>query len=1164
MMMLMMAGFATPSMGQITVSVKDKPLTEVMPLVEKQGGFRFFYSNTLPDLDSKVTLSVENAGIPQTLDKMFAGLRIAYEIRNEKLVVLTAREDSRQQGKGNGDNTVSGTVLDKSGQPVIGLTIRENGTTNGTVTDENGRWSLKVSKTDSELIFESLGYKTLRIKAAGRQTVNVTVEEDTTLLDEIVVVGYGVQKKVNISGSVSSVKMDDILQDRPVSNVAAALQGAIPGLYVTTGSSGNLPGQTGKRLQIRGTSSFSGSSNSVSGISPLVLIDNVPGDIDALNPDDIESVTVLKDASSSAIYGARAAAGVILITTKSPKKAERISISYNGSIGLTNAVNTPDMVDIATYIGVYRDAFNTNTYGAAQDQNFDKWLEYLNLYKTNKSALSSQGTLYDNGIFVPDSDGLRYYLTEEDLYKRMMETGIVENNNVSVSGATDRIRFRMSGNNFRENGPLAGRKDTYSRTSVNGMIQADITSWFTQELNFYFTQQHRKMLIDETGSLYGVRNLNFMPDGPDPVKKDGKEYFIRTPRNVIDYANAAKTTIDQPRIFSKSTIRPFKGMEVVFEYTYQKNLTNYNYDSGKVMFTDIQLNYTTAPTHDYSIARHYNDYRSAINAYATYRFDIARKHHFSVMGGFNQEYYNYEWYNTNAEDQAFLNIPSMSNAQGQVKTADSYLNYALRSAFGRINYNYDERYLIEFSGRYDGSSKFPKDTRFGFFPSFSVAWNATNEAFMSGTRRWLTELKPRFSYGSIGNQTSVGYYDYYSTMGLSTKSYVWLKGADESYVTSIGMPGIVSDSFTWETITTTNAGLDFGLFGGSLAGSFDWFRRDTKDILSQSVALPAVLGDSAPMQNVGKMRTTGWEFQLSYKGSIGREILYNVGFNVSDYKSKVMSLNFNEEKSLGYLYEGMMAGEIWGYRWDGFYTVDDFKDTATWQLKDGVTGITGSSPRPGDFKYKNLRDNEYSDEDTGMINSGKGTANNPGDMTVIGNSTPRFQYGFNFNISYKGFDLGIMIQGIGKRDYAAINPYTYTLSASDPGWFPVFAGTTDYWKPLSTDSGSPDYYKAADSGAKLPRIYGSTIKGLSNASSNRLVNDHMLQSAAYLRVKNLSLSYSFPKSLIGKAGLGGLKVYVSCENPFTVSSLPKGIDPETLGWSYPLYRTVSFGMNIKL
>lgn len=1055
---------------------------------------------------------------------------------------------------------VSGQIVDEQGVPVIGAAVVLKGTTSvGTTTDIDGNYEISV-EDNAVLEITSIGYVSQEINVAGRAVINIVLVEDSTLLSEVVVVGYGVQKKVNVSGSVASVKMDEVLGDRPQPNVAAALQGAIPGLYV--GSSGNGPGQTGKSLQIRGTASFSGSSSSMSSISPLVLIDNVPGDIDSLNPDDIESVTVLKDASAAAIYGARAAAGVVLITTKCPKKAEKVSISYNGSIGLTNAVNTPQQVDIATYIQTYKDAFNTDTYGAAQGQNLNKWLEYLNLYKTNKSSLESQGKLYDNGIFVSNADGLRYYMEEGDLYKRMLETGTAETNNVAISGGSDRIRFRMSGNNYRENGPFAGKKDLYNRTTVNGLISADVTKWFTQELNFFFTRQNRTMLVDETGALYGVRNMNFMPDGLDPVSKDGQDYYIRTPRNIIDLSNCSATSIDQPRIFSKTIIKPFKGFTAVFEYTYEKKATEYTYNSGKYYVTDIQLNYNSGPTHDYSIARHYADVRNAINAYATYNFDVASDHHFTVMAGYNQESYNYSYYNTRAEDQAFIDIPSMSNANGQITTSDQFYDYALRSGFARFNYNYDGRYILEVSGRYDGSSKFPKATRFGFFPSFSAAWNVTNEPFMKGKANWLTELKPRVSYGSIGNQASVGYYDYYSTMALNTKSTAWITGANNGYATTLAKPGIVSSSFTWETITTTNVGLDFAMFNSALTGSFEWFNRSTENILSQSVALPATLGDTAPMQNVGKMRTRGWEFQINYKGHIGRDVLYNVGFNIADYKSKVVSINFNEKKSLGYLYEGMDAGEIWGYKWDGFYTVDDFKDTSTWQLKDGVTGITGSSPRPGDFKYVNLRDGDYGEDDKNMINPGKSTVDNPGDRTIIGNSTPRYQYGFNFNISYKGFDLSIMLQGVGKRDYAMDNPYTYTLSASDPGWFPVFAGTTNYWTPKSTDASSPDYYVAANENATLPRIYGSTISSLANSTYNHYTNDHMLQSAAYLRIKNMTLSYSLPKALLERAKISNVKVYCSAENLYTFSSLPKGIDPETLSYGYPSYRIVSFGLNL--
>lgn len=1049
----------------------------------------------------------------------------------------------------------TGTVKDASGEPVIGASVVVKGTTNGSITDLDGNFELKNVKKGDKLSISFVGYTPQEITYNG-SSINVTLQEDTKTLDEVVVVGYGIQKKANLSGSVASVKMDEVLGNRPLPNTAAALQGAVPGLTISSGS--NTPGQTGKSINVRGSATFSNSTSGTSSLSPLILIDNVPGDIDALNPEDIESVTVMKDASSAAIYGARAAAGVILITTKRPNKPEKVSVTYNNNFGFVSAVSTPEQVGLETFLPIYKETLG-NTYAGGNNQNIDSWLEYLNVYKTNPSQLSSLGTYYgDTGILVANADNKRYYLKEEDIYDRMMETGFTQTHNFTVSGASDRIRFRMSGNRYTENGPLTGDKDKYTRMTFNGTISADITKWYTQEATFNYSQQKRDFLYDESGFMYSTRLNNFLPDGLDP---NGN--IIKTPRAIIENSNTRHTTIDTPRFFLKSIFRPVKGLEAVFEYTYQKQSTDYNYYSSKWSASDIQEGVSTMPSgEDYYVARHYYDARNAYNLYATYKLSLNQAHNFSLMAGYSQEDYDYKYYNTRAETQALQEIPSMSGAQGKVTTSDSYSEYAIRSGFFRFNYDYKGRYLLEVNGRYDGSSKFPSDSRFAFFPSFSVAWNLAEEKFMSGTRNIVDQIKPRLSYGSIGNQASAGYYDYIATMTLNTQSTTWLNGNDEGYVTTIGAPGLISSNFTWETITTTNVGLDFSLFNNRLTGLFEWYQRDTKDILSQSVALPAVLGASAPNQNVGKMRTRGWEVQLAWHGDIAKKVKYNIGFNLWDYKSEITSLNFNKDKSLSYLYEGKKVGEIWGYEYDGFYTKDDFSDLSTWTLKDGVATLQGYSPRPGDYKFKNQRDGDYNDDDVNSINSGKNTVDKPGDQVVIGNTTPRFQYGINLGVNYAGFDLSLMLQGVGKRDYFNSNQLFYTFMSGDVAFSPIFKGTTDYWTPLSTDPSDANYMVAANPDAKLPRIWGSTTSAVANASSNRRTNDHMLSSASYMRIKNLTLSYTFPQQWMNKIQVKQLRVFVSAENLATFTSLPSGIDPETLSWDYPLYRTVSFGASI--
>lgn len=973
------------------------------------------------------------------------------------------------------------------------------------------------------------------------------MKDDTQALDEVVVVGFGSQKKANLTGAVTTVKMDEVLGDRPLAKAADALQGAVPGLLVSSG--GNSVGSS-KSFQIRGAYSL-GIQNSDgtygASVAPLVLIDNVEGDIDMLNPDDIESITVLKDAASSAIYGARAAGGVILVTTKRPKGDTRFQLNYNNNFAFANAINLPKQTSLETYLHAYQDA-EGDQYWSLGAPSVSRWLELLEQYKQNPGSLEVKG----DGIFK-DADGALYYLNEKDLVENMLESSFQQTHNLSVSGGTEKLRYRLSAGMVDSDGVLITNKDSYTRMNVSSFISADITSWFTQEATLSYAHSKNSLPQSSAGGIYSTRLVSYYPEGSMPEgygtgADDNLSFF--TPKNQILAANTDKNINDNPRIFLKSILKPLKGLEIAFEYTFDKNMYDYHYYTGVTNMTSIQGGKDVYPSNDYLRKyKQYTDY-NAINLYGTYSFDLANDHHFKVMAGFNQESSYQETVDVYSYGQAVVEVPSLGGGTSTLSAKDYYTEYAVRGGFFRVNYNYKDKYLLEVNGRYDGSSRFPKDSRFGFFPSVSAGWNIAQESFMEGTKDWLGMLKIRGSYGMIGNQNIVEY-AFIPSMSINNKYSGWL--VDGNMVTAVtSLPSLVSSSFTWEKVGTTNVGIDFSLFNSRLSGLFEWYQKDTKGMLAPGMQLPAVVGALAPYQNTADMRTRGWEFNVNWRDQIGK-VGYRIGFNISDSKSEITKYDSNESKLLSSYYEGQQLGEIWGYVYDGFYTVDDFEDTQTWKLKEGVVAINGYNPRPGDVKFKNLRDDEQGEN---LIYSGNGTVDNPGDQKIIGNSLPRYLYGINLGVSYEGFDLSVFLQGTGKRDAWLANTLTFPMYA-DYKFIPLYEGLENYWKPVDAAGGD---YTCANPDAEFPRIYGS----YGNMGSNYRTSDRYLSDASYLRIKNVTLSYSFPKQWIKKMALSQLKAFVSVENLATFSSLAKGIDPETLSWNYPAFRTVSFGLNLSL
>lgn len=1041
----------------------------------------------------------------------------------------------------------TGVVTDENGEPLPGASVVVKGTTHGTVTDIDGKYNLPNVANGSTLVISFIGYQTVEMIYQG-QPLEVTLQEGQSI-EEVIVVGFGTQKKENLTGSVAQVNMSEVLGDRPVINAANALQGALPGLVV----SGSSNTEQTKSFSIRGDLSINGG-------SPLVLIDNVEGDINLLNPEDIESITVLKDAASAAIYGARAAAGVILVTTKRPSKGSHFSLNYNFNQGFERRLNVTQQASLLEYIDAIQESGLNGASWWATGSDFDKWREYVKTYQANPSALAAEGQLFDNGVFITkDGDAKSvYYLKETNINDNMFETGLLSSHNITASGGSDRISFRISAGLNRNNGPLVTKKDLYTRKNVMGFISADITKWFRQEMNISYSDA--TSLSPAGGTYYSTRLINCVPEGimPKEALQSGDEDVpVSTPLNNLLLSPTSTTQTAAPRIALRTVITPLKGWTITGEYTHYRNDINYDFYSKPFTIASAERLVTTTPTvgQDRYTRRFAQSRYNALNIFSN--FDRTwGKHNFKAMVGFNQENYYYTQMESSIMEQLVQTVPSFGGAVGEKSISERFSEWAIRSVFARFNYSYDNRYLLEVNGRYDGSSKFPTDTRFGLFPSVSVGWRLANESFMDWSDSWLNEFKIRASYGSIGNQ-NISPYAYYPEMSIG-QSNLWIN--DGKLVTIIGMPGLVSNTFTWEKVTTVNVGLDVSFLSNRLYGSFDWYRRYTSGMLAPGEELPSIVGADAPKQNIADLFNKGWELSLNWRDQHGK-FAYNIGFNMFDNQTEIAKY-LNQSGLISSYYVGQKLGEIWGYTYDGFYTIDDFdKVEGALVLKEGVTKIQGVNPMPGDYKWVDL-------DGDGEINPGESTLDKPGDRKIIGNKTARFHYGANIGLSWNGIALDVRMQGLAKRDVtmggSAIFPFAGSGS-SDAKFQPLYYNQTNYWSPISTDPNDPNYMVAKDPNADLFRIYNYQDV---NVNSNKRDSRKNIYSGAYFRLKNVTLSYSFPKAWVNKIAMQDAKIYFSVENLATYSSLPKGYDPESfdgagsLVWAYPFYRTFSVGASI--
>jgi TonB-linked SusC/RagA family outer membrane protein len=1150
----------------ITIELKDLSLKDALEQLQTQAATKFVYSSRI-SLKGKVNISVKNQQLAQVLNRILTPHGIDYKVINEKIVLVKSQPiadqpvsviETNQLGtqQAHADLVIKGTVnsaTDQTGLP--GVSVLLKGTTTGAITNEAGDFELSVPNADAILVFSFIGYITQEIKVGNQSSIVVKLLEDSKSLQELVVVGYGTQKKVNLTGAVTQVQAKE-LENRPLNNMSQILQGMVPNLNVTFST--GQPGQGGN-LNVRGETSINGG-------GPLVLIDGIPGDINRINPSDVESVSVLKDAAASAIYGARGAFGVILVTTKSAKSG-KTTVSYSNNFGWsTPTISTDFMTNGYDHARINDEAFkraNGNTYTRYSEEDYAELLAR----KNDKTEHPDRPwTVIKN---INGKDIYNYYGNYDwwnTIFKMNQPS---KQHNINLSGGTDKVNYFLSGSVYQKDGIMKINTDKFTSYTMRSKINAQLTPWLKVSNNTqYFDSKYTYP------GLEGGANANFVAVTVHAMPA----YAPRNPDGTATYNTLKNNYSIGDGIFANLLGGVAGGEKKVHEFTTLNSAT-----------IDINKNWNVVANNSFSFYIADDWYRSAVAKYSiepgilapvpnfntdqlkkTFWFDPMMvtnlftsynqtfgKHYVSATLGMNHESKKHERLYGARKNSLSESLNDLDLGTGEQLAQGGSYQYSLFGAFFRVNYDYLGKYLFEVNGRYDGTSRFGEGRRYGFFPSFSAGWRISEEKFFDDARAVVNNLKLRASYGTLGNQlpsntNSSSFYPYISSMSTSLSN--WMSGGQKlNYVSS---PNPISPSLTWEKATTSNIGLDVDVFKSKLSVAFDAYIRNTTDMLVPGQVLPAVYGAAVPTQNAGDLQTKGFELSLSWRDQFkvaGKPFSYNATFLISDSKSKITRYD-NPNQLLNNYYVGQTIGEMWGYSLDGYFKTDE--EARAYTVDQSIVNkqrlaAAGewSKLYAGDIKFIDVNGD-------GKITQGANTLKDHGDLKIVGNSKARYRYGLNLGASWNNFDFSSLIQGIIRKNW-------YPGPNADKFWGPY---SRPYYSFLPYDF-EEDIWTPENPNAYFPILRGYTA--LNGGGDLNAVNDKYIQNVGYMRLKNLVVGYTLPESISKKVHVSRARIYVSGENLVTFTPLrSRYIDPEQLdgdgtnGRTYPLSKTYSMGLSL--
>ncbi|MDR0994669.1 MAG: TonB-dependent receptor, partial [Tannerella sp.] len=971
------------------------------------------------------------------------------------------------------DLTVKGLVLDASTRdPLGGVSILNARAGTGTITDMDGKFTLHVSSKNAELKFSYLGYVS-RVLRADQASGTILMQEDTEQLQEVVVVGYGTQKRVNLTGSVAQLD-GKRLENRSVTNLSQALQGTVANLNIS--SSSGVPGST-QNINIRGYTGIQSDGKTSSG-APLVVVDGVQGgSLDDINMNDVENISVLKDAASAAIYGSSAPFGVIIVTTKKGRADQKPTITYNNNFGFSQPTNLPHYVNSLDFAYAMNEASENSHISPLYDNaTIEKIKQYQAGQLTEQTAKDPQKNdwLSWNASWA-NNDWFDIYFKN---------AAFSQQHNLGVSGGSDKATYYVGLGYTSQDGLFHWANDNYQRYNLRANISSNLTNWLTFSFRGAFSREAQNVPTYYStisgGSSYSYDYFHQLgrtfPTAP--LKNPDGFYSEASGVQIFTDGGRDKTTNDNAVLTGEVALHPLPGWNITANYTYDGRYEQIS-RHHKTFYNTLPdgTKQARAGTSPNSLSRQMGKYQHhTINAFTSYEKTLS-KHTLKAMVGFTQELYDNFYTIGTAQNLYSDDVPSLSLAYGTQGVSEAASQLAIRGGFGRLNYSYDDKYLIEFNGRYDGTSRFLKDVRYKFYPGVSAGWVVSKESFWHPLSDFVNFFKLRASYASLGDQSFTdSYYPFYPSLGSASptnSNSSWFFGSNrEAYIKN---PGLINSSLTWVTSNTIDVGTDLNFLNNRLSASFDWYKRRAKDFVGPAQALPGLLGTDAPQVNNANIETTGWELSLSWKDRIGK-VSYGATAVLSDYTGKVTKYNNPTKLLANTWYSGMTMGEIWGYE-----TVGLFKDQAEIDATD--QSYLNASWYPGDVHYADLNGN-------GRLDVGDNTADNPGDRRVIGNSTPRYQFGLNLNAEWNGFDCSVFLQGVAKRDIMFDEDANFFWGIVGGGVWQssYFTAHTDRYVAATEWTQQRDGY--------FPRAYIDTNK-------NHKAQTRYLQNAAYCRIKNV-------------------------------------------------------------